>query len=336
MRHAASATFRTSGPSAGTERFAFLLLDGFTHLAFSCAVEPLRLANLATGKPVYKWRVLTTDGGPAKSSAGISVQSDGRLHEVETGELLVVVGGRPAPPSERDYVIPVLRREQAHGRRIMGICGGVTLLAEAGILRGLTCAVHWQVAQGFKERFPHVEASLAAFELGRVPTASGGTAAADLFLALIREGQGPELARNVADLMVHHAIRESAAPQTSSLMYHVPGRNAKLASIIRRMEATLDAPLSAPELAAAAGLSVRQMERLFRRYIGTTPNKHYNLLRLNRARDLLVQTDLSITEISVATGFLSQSHFAKRFKAQFGVSAYVTREQSYETSPYAL
>lgn len=301
-------------------KVAFLLLQGFTHLAFSCAVEPLRLANLATGRNLFGWRTLSVDCRSVKSSSGIRIEVDGGISEIAKGEVLIVVGGLPTQQEEKERLIPRIRREHTHGRSIIAICGGVTLIAEAGLADDMDCAVHWQVASAFSERFPKSRVSLAAFEMDRIPTASGGTAAADLQLTLIRKIHGDNIARDVADLMVHHAIRDETGPQTSSLMYHIPGRSPKLAAIIRLMEATIDSPVGAEDLASEAGVSVRQMERLFRQHIGTSPKRHYQVLRLNRAKDLLVQTDLSITEIAMATGFAAVSHFSKCFKATFGIS----------------
>lgn len=325
MKHVGEVAFSAGRDGTGCQRLAFLLLGGFTHLAFACAVEPLRLANLASGRRLFDWRTLSFDGRRVKSSSGVRVEVDGGLGALEKGEALVVVGGLPAPPFETERVIARLRHERAHGRPIMALCGGVTVIAQAGFADDMDCAVHWQIAPSFAERFPKARISLAAFELGRIPTASGGTAAADLMLAMIRERHGDDLGRKVADLMVHYAIRDRSGPQTSSLMYHVPGRNPKLASVIRLMEETMDAPLAAEELAGAAGVSVRQMERLFRRYLGTSPKRHYKALRLNRARDLLVQSDLSISEIAVATGFAVASHFSRCFMARFGTSPYGAR-----------
>lgn len=325
MKHFVEVAFSTGKGGEECQRLAFLLLCGFTHLAFACAVEPLRLANLASGRTLFNWRTLSFDGRPVKSSSGISVEVDGGVSFLEKGETLVVVGGLPTVQSEKERVIALLRHEKAHGRQIMALCGGVTVIAEAGLADDMNCAVHWQVASAFSERFPKARISLACFEMGKIPTASGGTAAADLMLAMIRERHGHDLSRKVADLMVHHAIRDQTGPQTSSLMYHIPGRNAKLATIIRLMEGSIDAPLGAEALADAAGVSVRQMERLFRRYLGTSPKRHYQALRLNRAKDLLVQSDMSITEIAMATGFAAVSHFSKCFRAQFGISPYGSR-----------
>jgi transcriptional regulator GlxA family with amidase domain len=325
MKHFGEVAFSGGNGKAGCQRLAFLLLGGFTHLAFACAVEPLRLANLASGRTLFNWRTLSCDGRPVKSSSGIRVDVDDGVNLLEKGETLVVVGGLPTHRSEQERVIARLRHEKVHGRQIMALCGGVTVIAEAGLADDMNCAVHWQVAPGFAEKFPKAHISLACFEMGKIPTASGGTAAADLMLAMIRGRFGDDLSRKVADLMVHHAVRDQTGPQTSSLMYHIPGRNAKLATIIRLMEGSIDAPLGAEELAEAAGVSVRQMERLFRRYLGTSPKRHYQALRLNRAKDLLVQSNLSITEIAMATGFAAVSHFSKCFRAQFGVSPYGSR-----------
>lgn len=325
MKHFGDVAFSSGKGGVGYQRLAFLLLGGFTHLAFACAVEPLRLANLASGRTLFHWRTLSFDGRPVKSSSGIRVQVDGGVNLLERGETLVVVGGLPTLSSEKERVIARLRHEKAHGRPLMALCGGVTIIAEAGLADDMNCAVHWQVAPAFSERFPKAQISLACFEMGKIPTASGGTAAADLMLAMIRERHGDDLCRKVADLMVHHAIRDQTGPQTSSLMYHIPGRNAKLATIIQLMEGSIDAPLGAEDLADAAGISVRQMERLFRRYLATSPKRHYQALRLNRAKDLLVQSNMSITEIAMATGFAAVSHFSKCFRAQFGVSPYGSR-----------
>lgn len=307
------------------EKYVFLLLEGFTHLAFACAIEPLRLANLASGRILFDWRAISVSGASARSSSGIAVEVQGGVDDLKREETLVVVGGVAPPAQDLDRVIRALRREHAHGRRIMAICGAVSVLAESGLLDGRVCAVHWQVAHAFSERFPKVRVRLDAFVDQGIPTASGGAAAADLIVAKIRDRHGAALARQVADLMVYRSVREADAPQTSSLMYHVPGRNPRLATILRLMEATLDNPLRTSELAERAGVGVRQMERLFRRAMQTTPNSHYMQLRLNRARDLLVQTELSVTEIAVATGFASPSHFSKVFRARFGVSAHSGR-----------
>lgn len=325
MKHFGDVAFSSGKGGVGSQHLAFLLLGGFTNLAFACAVEPLRLANLASGRTLFNWRTLSFDGRPVKSSSGIRVEVDGGVNLLEKGESLVVVGGLPTGGAEKERVIARLRHEKAHGRQLMALCGGVTVIAEAGLADDMNCAVHWQVAPAFSERFPKAQISLACFEMGKIPTASGGTAAADLMLAMIREQHGDDISRKVADLMVHHAVRDQTGPQTSSLMYHIPGRNVRLATIIQLMEQSIDAPLGAEELADAAGISVRQTERLFRRYLGTSPKRHYQALRLNRAKDLLVQSNLSITEIAIATGFSNISHFSKRFRAQFGVSPYGSR-----------
>ena len=325
MKHFDRVAFSAVNGGAACQRLAFLLLGEFTHLAFACAVEPLRLANLASGRTLFDWRTVSFDGRRVKSSSGISLEVDGIVSHLKSGETLVVVGGLPPLASEKERVIARLRHEKAHGRQMIALCGGVSVIAEAGLADDMNCAVHWQIAPAFSENFPRAQISLACFEMDKIPTASGGTAAADLMLAMIRERHGDELGRKVADLMVHHAVRDRTGPQTSSLMYHIPGRNAKLATIIRLMEGNIDAPLGTEELASGAGVSVRQMERLFRRYLGTSPKRHYQTLRLNRAKDLLVQSNLSITEIAVATGFAAVSHFSKCFRAQFGVSPYGSR-----------
>lgn len=299
--------------------FAFLLLEGFSHFAFSCAVEPLRLANLAAGRSLYRWQTISADGRSARSSFGMLVEVDGQLNSIGKDDILVIVGDFATVTSDRNAIVSFLRRERVHGRRLIAICDGVVFLAEAGLVDGMNCSVHWRVSTGFAELFPKVRTCNTAFELGDIPTASGGTAVADLQLAKMRQDHGCELASAVANLMVYHSVRSEGGSQTSAPLYKIPGRNLKLAGIVRLMESNIECPLSLHDLARISGISARQIERLFCRYLHTSPGKYYMRLRLNRARDLLTQTSVTVTQAAVASGFVCSSHFARSFKAMFGI-----------------
>lgn len=313
-------------PAAGAaDCYTFLLLDQFTHLAFSCAIEPLRLANHVQGAALYRWQTCSDGGQPVQASNGISVMVDGDLRPLGPRDRLVVVGGRTPRQSLTPRLLAWLRRQQAHGTRILGICGATAVLADAGVLQDQACAVHWEVSDAFAELHPGIRVAGGTFSLEGVPTAAGGAAAADLMLHLIGRDHGAHLAGRVADQMIYSGPRGPGAPQTATHQARLGTRNPTLLAVLRLMEGHLDEPLAMTEIAERAGTSVRQVERLFLRHLKESPNRHYMGLRMERARRLLSQTDLSVTEVALACGFTAPSHFSKKYRAHFGQSAHQHR-----------
>ncbi len=314
----------------------FLLLDGFTHLAFASAIEPLRLANQAAGRAIYRWRVLSPSGGTVACSNGVGLVPDGGLaggpDSADRCARLVVIGGMGRPVAQ-PRVCGFIRRIAAHGAQVVGICGGVAVLAEAGLLAGEDCAVHWQARDAFRERFPDLGLGTRAFVAGRVPTAAGGAAAADLMLHLIARDHGKALATQTSDLMVMGCPRGPDAPQKVSVQARLGVRNAAMLRALTLMEENIETPLSLAELADRTGLSTRQVERMFARFLSTSPNQHYMGLRLARARQLLLMSDLPLIEVALACGFGSAAYFRKRYQAHFGVSAHA--EALYHAAPPA-
>lgn len=302
------------------ERFVFLLLDGFNHPALANALEPLRIANrLCPGQP-YRWQIVTPSGDPAVAADGLTVLADGRLEPLGRAETLFVVGGEESRAAVSEPVIAFLRRQKAHGTRIGALCQGVYALAMAGLLDGRDCAVHWNALEGFAEEFPAARPARVAFTAGCLPTAPGSAVAADLMLHLIAETRGAALATRIADEMIASGIRTPASQQTVSLQSRYGIRHPRLVKVLQAMERNLEQPLSAQDIAEIAGMSVRQTERLFARHLKVAPMTFYMRLRLDRARNLLMQTELSVTEVAIACGFRSLSHFAKTYRAAHGVS----------------
>lgn len=318
MQHQPATSFAPTSAQA-PRRIVFLLLDGFDQLDFACALEPLRLANLVVDHKVYDWCIATESGGAARCSADLTLMAHSPLPRLALSDRLAIVGGVSSPEAEIDKVLGYVRRAAAHGRRIVGIGGGAHVLAKAGLLDGRNCAVHWRCAAGFAKQYPAVKVSTTAFVDATLPTAAGGTSAADLTLHMIRQDHGPHVAQKVADLMLHRSVRETGGPQTSSTLSRIGSRDANLMKAVKAMESNIESPLNATELAAVAEVSVRQLERLFVRDLGTTPIRHYLSIRLDRAHELLQQTDLSVNEIAIAVGFCSTSRFYKCFRKAFGM-----------------
>lgn len=313
---------------ADPKSFAFLLIEDFTHLAFSCAIEPLRICNLVAGHELYRWSLLSENGQTARSSNGCVTQVTRGLEPLGRDEQLFVVSGLGVERKVSPTVLAYLRRERAKGRRIGALCSGTYVLARAGLLDGVEAAIHWGYHDLMAERFPEVGLRPNVFIAGpRFDTASGGTAAADLMLHLITRAHGREIATEVADQMVYNAVREGSARQRVSVQARHGTRNATLARAIRIFEDHLETPPRTSEVAAELGISTRQLERLFEVHLGTSPKRYSTELRLHRARNLIVQTEQSLAEIAMASGFSSTTHFARVFRARYGLSPGAQRAQ---------
>jgi len=307
-------------------RYVFLLLDRFTMISFSAAIEPLRLANRLAGRELYEWRLTGEQGGTVDCSNGARILLDGPLAETRHGDTVLVCGGLEVGRAMTRPVLAWLRREARRGARMGALCTGAWVLAEAGLLDGRRATIHWENQDGFAERFPDVTLIRTVFvEDGNRLTAAGGTAAIDLMLRQIARDHGAELANRVADQMIHTSIRSEEDHQRLSSPTRLGARNPRLAQVLARMEANIEDPISPARLASEAGLSPRQLERLFARYLGRSPKRHYMELRLERARHLLLQTPMSVMEIALACGFASAAHFSKCYRATYGCTPYRER-----------
>jgi transcriptional regulator GlxA family with amidase domain len=323
--------YRTN-PTGEPERpqtFVFLLLENFTLIAFASAVEPLRLANRMSGRTLYAWRVVSATGGPVTASNGLVVQADGGLAELGRESVIVVVGGLNVKAAISRPVLTWLRREARRGLPVGAVCNGAWVIAEAGLLDGRRCTVHWENRDSFEEDFPDIDLTQNLYVIDRDRyTAAGGTAATDLMLKLIAQRHGADLATLVADQMIHTAIRSDRDEQRLSIPTRIGVRNPKLATVVHRMEASIEEPVSPAVLAQDVGMSTRQLERLFRRYLNRSPKRYYMELRLGKARNLLMQTDMSVINVALACGFTSPSHFSKCYRALYKTTPYRERGAS--------
>ena len=309
-----------------TQHFSFFLLPEFTHIAFSCALEPLRIANFVTDKALYRWSLISEDGTSATCSNGSVTLTGAGLEPTRHTDRLFVISGVDVQSHTTAPVLNWLRRERASGTPLGAICSGAYVLAKAGFLDGVETAVHWAWHDLFTEEFPEVRLVRNVFVAReKIITASGGTAAADLMLHLIGAAHGNALATAVADQMVYNAVREGSAAQRVSIQSRHGMRNEHLKRAIAIMEASIEAPDSPSLIADELGISTRQLERLFARYLNSTPKHYFMEMRLNRAQNLLVQTEQSVTEIAMACGFQSTSHFSKVYRNHFGRSPMVQR-----------
>jgi transcriptional regulator GlxA family with amidase domain len=306
-------------PASLPERVGFFLVPQFAMLSFASALEPLRSANRLSGRSLYSWHILSKDGGPVLASNGIPVVPEAAMEQVPPLDALVVCAGINAHLYEDRAVFAWLRRMARRPIEIGAISLGSYVLARAGLLEGYRCTLHWENLSGFIEAFPELEVTSELFEIDRDRfTCSGGIAGVDLMLQLIAHQHGPDLATAVSEQFIHERIRDRHDRQRMALPARLGVRHPKLLSVVKRMEETLEEPVSCAALARDVKLSGRQLERLFRKYLGRTPTRYYLDLRLKHARLLLLQTDMSVLDVALAAGFVSASHFSKCYREQFG------------------
>lgn len=309
-----------------TVRYVFVLMPEFTLLSFASAVETLRVANRVADAPLYDWRVVTEDGAPCRCSAGLSLPADGPLGEVGHDDRILLCGGLRIQDATSRRLIGWLRREARKGVDIGGLCTAAWTMAKAGLLDQRRATIHWENQDSFAEEFPDTELTKSVFVIdGRRHTAAGGSAAADMMLRLVAEDHGDELATAVADQLIHSVIRADKDVQRMSVPTRIGTRHPRLSTVIQRMETNLEEPISPAALAREVGMSTRQLERLFRRYVQRSPKRYYMELRLQKARNLLMQTEMSVIEIALACGFASPSHFSKCYRAHYGSTPYRER-----------
>ena len=308
-------------PLGSLASIGFLILPNFSMIAFANALEPLRMANHLSRKRLYRWSLLTVDGQPAVASNGLALAPTATSITPQDYDLdlLIVCGGIQVREATTEPVLALLRRFAQAGVALGSVCTGAFALARAGLMNGYRSSIHWENLSSIREEFPRTQFSSELFVVDRDRlTCSGGTAPLDLMCTLIRHKGGQSLAADVSAQFIVDRIRDQHDHQHIPLLARVGTGHESLIDAALAMEMHIEHPRPLDELAAELGVSLRHLERLFKRYLGSTPAQYYLDLRLRRARELLLQTKMSVMEVTVATGFLSSSHFSKSYRGLFG------------------
>ena len=297
----------------------FLLLPEYSMIAFTSGVEPLRMANRLSGKTLYEWSVITTTGDPVQSSSGLTVLADKALHNALPLDMIFVCGGVNIQSHAEKSTLFWLKKLEKSQTSMGAICTGTYLLAKAGLLDKHRCTIHWENMASMREEFPNVIVSSELFEIDNNRyTCAGGTATLDLMLNIIKKQHSVELAAAISEEFILERIRNQNDRQRIPLKQYLGTGQPKLIEAVTLMESNIEEPISLDELAYHVGLSRRQLERLFQKYLKCVPTRYYLELRLKRARELLLQTSKSIVDVAFACGFVSAPHFSKCYRDMFG------------------
>ncbi len=312
--------------SGKPRRFVFVLMENFTMLCFAAALESLRIANRTAGKELYTWTIIAEGGNDATCSNGCAFRVDADLVELERDDTIMLCGGIDVQKATTKRTLNWLRREARRGVTIAGLCTAGYTMAKAGLLDGKKATIHWENQDSFAEEFEEVDLTKSVFVVdGNRITTAGGTASIDLMIKLIADHHGEELANAVADILIYSSIRTDQDTQRLSIPTRIGVRHPKLSRVIQMMEQNIEEPISPAILAKDVGMSTRQLERLFRRYLSRSPKRYYMELRLQKARNLLMQTDMTVINVALACGFASPSHFSKCYRSHYDTTPYRER-----------
>ena len=305
-------------PTPAPYRIGIVPLPGFALLSYASTVEQFRAANLLGGRMLYDVRHFAASE-TAQSSGAAGITAEHRIGDTPELDLLLVIAGGDPSTVDDPALFRWLARMSRTGAMLGGVSGGPFVLARAGLMEGRRMTVHWEHAPALAELDPGLllERRRYLIDRDRV-TCGGGTAGLDLTNALIARHHGQVFARLVADWFLHTDIRPAADPQRASLIERIGTTSQPVISAVTAMEDHIADPVSLDDLARVAGVTGRQLNRLFNRHFGTTVMRHYARLRLDTARRLLANSSLSMTNIALATGFASSSNFSRSYAQHFG------------------
>jgi transcriptional regulator GlxA family with amidase domain len=314
---------------APKSRFGFLTLPNYSMIALTSAVEPLRMANRICQRQVYEWSIASLDGKPVTASNGLSFSPTVALDDVGPVNVIFVCGGIDVQRAVTPPLLSALRRLARRHVSLGALCTGGYALAKAGLLDKYRAAIHWENMSALREEFPRVLWNDQLFAIDRDRfTCSGGVAPLDLMLNMIADHLGGDIAPRISEQFILDRIRDDRDRQHIPLQAQVGLFHETLIKAAALMEAHIENPMSLDELATSVGVSRRQIERLFKRHLDRVPTRYYLELRLRRARELLLQTPMSIMDITIACGFQSPPHFSKCYRSMFGYPPSAERQAS--------
>lgn len=301
------------------QRLAFMLMPGFSAMAFFSALEPLRIANRLANHQLFSWTIHAPAADLALASNGIQIRCDSAVPDAP--ETLIVCAGFNPLDHVGVGLLDKVRRSWRSGCQIGAIDTGAFILAEAGILGQETITLHWEAADEFRRRYPNIPVSSELYERhARLFTCAGGTAAMDLMLDTIAASHGIALANAVSDQLIHDRIRPPTAPQRTSSAEQARGAGPVVQRLIAGMERGITFASSLEAIIANEAVSRRQVERLFVSRMGMTPGRYYRELRIRHAIELMRNARIPVHEAAVASGFSSQPVFSRACRQHFGKS----------------
>ena len=314
-----------------TTTLGFLLFPGFPMACLTSAIEPLRAANEISGRTEFGWKLIAEALAPVRASAEVRFDPDLTLAEVEEIDYLFLLSSPTAPFADARLSPARLRWLDRRGVTLGGFSGGIFPLARAGLMEGHRCSVHWCYEAAFKAEFPRITATGTVISRDRRRlTASGSAAVFDLMLGLIEDRLGAETMTEVACWFQHPVLRgedarqKTPVPRTAGTDDMLPG---PVRHAIRLFAEHIEDPIQIGDVADAVALSARHLERSFKQATGQSPLKYYRLMRLKNARQRVLYSNDTLTEIALSVGYASSTPMVRHYCAAFGINPAQDRKQ---------
>jgi AraC family carnitine catabolism transcriptional activator len=317
-------------------RFGLVLCPGFSHLAMAMAIEPLFIANWIARRDLFGWNTLSADGLAVTASSGIRTPVDQPLGTAERFDVVLVLASFDARQAATDArLLKWLRWAERTGAEVGAIETGSEVLAAAGIMADQTAPVHWYNIEGMRERYPHVHVTDTIYSLsGRRPISAGASATLDMMVGLVARVAGQELAGEVSQHLLLQKRQGNDRQRTHDTGTHGKPALDPVERARQIMASTIEEPRSCAEIARTVGVSERHLQRLFQQQLGGGMAQIYQMLRMERAHQLVQLTDLTITQVAAACGFSSLEVFSRAYRKAFNVSPSRDRHQSVDSSVF--
>lgn len=303
-------------------QLTILVVPHFNLAATTGFIDPFRVANYLHGEGLFRWDIVSERGGAVLASNGVTLET-GALGKVAGARRdMVMVSSSWSPEAHSSPSLhAALWRWSRQGAILGGLDTGAFLLAEAGLLEGRRATVHYEHIDAFGETYPQIELTedLFVYDGNRI-TCAGGSAAVDFALNILRGTHGDALANATARYLFHQSVRPPGSQQNTDVVEPIGNTTPRhVRRAIALMERHLEHPMPIAEICTQARVSHRQLDRLFRRYVKKSPTAYYRDIRLDRARGLVTQTEMPLSEVALASGFASQEHFSRAYRTRFGL-----------------
>ncbi len=302
----------------GSSSFCFYLVPGFSLVALSCAIDVLRAANVEVDKKAFQWCLGGSSSTNVVSSSGLSLAATA-LTDLPDCDVIAICGGDWSHLFQCRKTDIWLRQQASRGKVIGSFSDGAYVAAKAGLFDNCRSTIHWKCQSAYRERFPALDVRISILEIdGNRFSCAGGTSSLDLMLNFVLQTTNPQVVGKIADNYFHDVIRGDDQVQHITSALRFAARNKPLGEALMIMENNLEHPILIGDIAQEVGVTRRQLNRLFKRYLRTSPVHHYRDMRLARASAMLKQTGLSVGEIALGCGFQSASHLSRHFKETYG------------------
>lgn len=310
-----------------------LILPDSSMMSVACTMDPMRAANRIARKTVFNWSIQTPNGNPAMLTCGLPVAAQSAFGERPQGDVLIIIAGFDQQVHADKSVVANLAKLARHYSFVGGVEAGGWVMARAGLLDGHRATTHWEDLDLFSEQFPKIDVVPDRFVINqRTFTTGGASPTFDLMLHLIRARLGVSFSMQVASVFIYDEAHNSSDAQPLISLGQLSLIEPRVANSIRIMEEHIDEPISITQIARKAKLSTRTLEILFARTIQCSPGVYYRRLRLQFAARLMLETNISLQEITVRSGFNSLPAFSRAFKSCYGKSPGKWRKNSFSGS----